>query len=81
MRITIECHGATRRWCGSETLHMETPADATVGDALQWLAERYPEFAERRATVAVAIGDEIVRATTPLPDGARLALIPPVSGG
>ena len=81
MRITVECHGASQRWCGAELVNLDLGEAATVADALGRLAERYPELALRRDTVAVAIGDDIVAVTHELSDGERLALIPPVSGG
>ncbi len=81
MRITVECHGASQRWCGAELVNLDLGEAATVADALGRLAERYPELALRRDTVAVAIGDDIVAVTHELSDGERIALIPPVSGG
>ena len=81
MRITVECHGASQRWCGAELVNLDLGEAATVADALGRLAERYPELAARRETVAVAIGDDIVAASRTLIEGERLALIPPVSGG
>ncbi|MCK9385662.1 MAG: MoaD/ThiS family protein [Nevskia sp.] len=81
MTITIECYGASARWCGGAKIALELAADGTVDDALSVLAQRYPEFASRRASVAVAIGDAIVKPSQRLPDGALIALIPPVSAG
>ncbi len=81
MRITVECYGASQRWCGAETLSLDLGEAATVAGALDRLAERYPELAARRATLAVAIGDGIVPPGRALADGESIALIPPVSGG
>ncbi len=81
MRITVECYGASQRWCGAELVNLDLGDAVTVRDAVQRLAERYPELAARRETLAVAIGDEIVLPTRALLDGERIALIPPVSGG
>jgi molybdopterin converting factor small subunit len=81
MRVTVECHGASQRWCGAARLELELPAPATVEDALRQLASRHPELAARRATLAVAIGADIVDGARALQPGAELALIPPVSGG
>ena len=81
MRITVECYGASQRWCGAELISLDLAAAVTVHDALRHLGERFPELAARRETLAVAIGDEIVPATRALVDGERIALIPPVSGG
>ena len=81
MRVTIECYGASQRWCGAELVNLDLGEAATVADALRRLAERYPELAARRDTLAVAIGDDIVAGSRELNEGERLALIPPVSGG
>jgi molybdopterin converting factor small subunit len=81
MKIVVECYGASQKWCGAAERSMEVGLAATVADVLDELAKWFPEFAARRATVAVAIGEEIVRTSTALSEGTRLALIPPVSGG
>ena len=81
MRVTIECYGASQRWCGAELISLDLGEASTVADALRRLAERYPELALRRDTVAVAVGDQIVAGSRALADGEWLALIPPVSGG
>lgn len=81
MRITIECYGASQRWCGAELISLDLSDGATVAAALDHLAELYPELAARRETLAVAIGDGIVPPSRPLARDERLALIPPVSGG
>jgi molybdopterin converting factor small subunit len=81
MNISVECMGASMRWCGSERLALELPDAATVGEALHRLSQRYPELASRRLKVAVAIGDEIVPQDRPIREGEIIALIPPVSGG
>jgi molybdopterin converting factor small subunit len=81
MRVTIECYGASQRWCGAEVLNLDLTDNCTVADALDHLAERFPELAERRDTLAVAIGDAIVPPGHLLTEHERLALIPPVSGG
>ncbi|MDR3415371.1 MAG: MoaD/ThiS family protein [Nevskia sp.] len=81
MRIVIECCGASQRWCGAESVSLDLGETATVSSALDRMAERYPELAARRETLAVAIGDQIVHAGRALAEGERLALIPPVSGG
>lgn len=81
VNIEIDCYGPASRWCGADRLTLELPGDALVRDAIDQLAARYPEFAARRASIAVAIDDAIVSTQAPLNAGNRLALIPPVSGG
>lgn len=81
MRITIECYGASARWCGSEAITLNLDDGATGNDALDALAALYPDFAARRDSVAIASGDAIASPTAPLFDGDVIALIPPVSAG
>ncbi|WP_033417964.1 MoaD/ThiS family protein [Nevskia ramosa] len=81
MKIVIECYGASARWCGSDAVTLELPAGATGSDALDALADRYPDFAARRDNIAIASGDAIVSPAAPLFDGDVIALIPPVSAG
>lgn len=81
MRVTVECYGASARWCGSDAITLELADGATGNDALDALAMRYPDFAARRHTVAIAAGDAIASPTAPLADGDVIALIPPVSAG
>jgi len=81
MRVTVECYGASARWCGSDAITLDLAAGATGNDALDALAERYPDFSARRDSVAIASGDAITSPTAPLFDGDVIALIPPVSAG
>jgi len=81
MRVTVECYGASSRWCGSDAITLDLPDGATGADALDVLAALYPDFAARRDNVAIASGDAIASPTAPLFDGDLIALIPPVSAG
>lgn len=81
MKVTIECYGASARWCGADEIALDLAEGQTANDALDALAARYPDFAARRETVAIAIGTAITSPTTPVGDGERIALIPPVSAG
>lgn len=81
MKVDVECFGASARWCGAECLTLELVPGSTVHDAFEALADRYPEFADRRDRIAAAVDDTIAAPTQRLVDGDRIALIPPVSGG
>lgn len=81
MRITVECYGASARWCGLDAITLDLAEGATGNDALDALAAAYSDFAARRDTVAIANGDAIASPTAPLADGDVIALIPPVSAG
>ncbi len=81
MKITVECYGASARWCGSDAITLDLADGATGAQALDALAALYPDFAARRDNVAIASGDAIASPTAPLFDGDVIALIPPVSAG
>lgn len=80
MKITFEMHGVLRRLAGAE-LAAELPDHATVGDALDHLSLLLPAAAAQLRGTACALGTRLVPRFTELPPGARVALIPPVSGG
>lgn len=81
MDITIECHGLAARLAGGAAHALSVDAGARVGDALALLALRSSELARLLPSCACAIGDAIVPRTHRLAAGARVALLPPVSGG
>lgn len=54
---------------------------ATVDALLDALAARHPPLAALRASLKVAVDQELVSGERVLTDGAEVALIPPVSGG
>jgi len=56
-------------------------APATVGDLRRVLAEAHPGLARVLARCRIAVGQEFADDAAPLPDGAEVAVVPPVSGG
>jgi sulfur-carrier protein len=80
-RVSIELHGVLTRLAGGFTLTLELASGSTVGAALAALATRRPELAGMLPNCACAIDDAIVPRSRALTPGARLALLPPVSGG
>ncbi len=57
---------------------------ATVGDLLDWLTTRGPNYAaalKERKVVKVAVNQEYVGADHPVKSGDEVALFPPVTGG
>lgn len=81
MHIHIDPYGPARQWLGEQRIELDLEDGGCVADVARLLAQRYPEFAPQAQRCAFALGDGIVPASQTLQDGARLALIPPVSGG
>lgn len=81
MRIRVLFFAALRERAGVSALELELPVDATVGDALAALSERFPHLQPSDPSVRCAVEREFCDLSRPLRDGQELALIPPVSGG
>jgi molybdopterin synthase catalytic subunit len=79
----VRLFAVLRERAGSDTVEVEVPAGATVGEALRGLAEQQPALAPALAalTPVMAVNREYADAETVLAEGDELALIPPVSGG
>lgn len=81
MQVRVLFFAVLAERLGTRELALELPPPATVGDALEALAERFPPLGEMRPRLAFAVNQEYARADTPLSDDDELGLIPPVSGG
>ena len=81
MTVHFLLHGILIRLAGTEQLSLELPAPCTLQAALEKLAEQQPAMQPELQRSACAIGDVLVRRDTQIRDEARIALIPPVSGG
>jgi molybdopterin converting factor small subunit len=60
---------------------IELPVIATVAELRRQLALQLPALAGLLDRSALAIGGEFAEANQPVPAGAEIALLPPVSGG
>jgi molybdopterin converting factor small subunit len=81
MEIFVECYGVTARLAGGCAHSLTVSPGAVIDDALAALASRWPDLARVLPGCACAIGDAVVPRSRALTPGARLALLPPVSGG
>jgi molybdopterin synthase catalytic subunit len=62
-------------------VELELEGEPTVADLLAALGRAFPEIAPDLAHCRVAIDQAFARPDDPLPAGAEIAVIPPVSGG
>ncbi len=77
----IRLFAALRDRTGASELSIDLPAGATVRDLKSAVEARIPALSGRLGPVRVAADHEFLSDDDVLPDGAELALIPPVSGG
>lgn len=81
MHVRVLLFAGLRERLRSDSATLELPAGATVRDLLAALADQHPALRELLPPCRVAVDHEFVAADHPIPAGAELAVIPPVSGG
>jgi len=82
MIATVRLFAILRERAGRDSLEIELPEGATVGDAFERLAAA-PGLGElvERLPLRMAVNREYAAAGTAIAPGDELALIPPISGG
>lgn len=81
MRVVAQVWGPLKELVGASAVAVEVPLGATPRALLQALVAAHPAAAAVVSTCIVAVGDEYADLDAPLPPGAELSVIPPVSGG
>jgi len=81
MHVHILFFAQARERAGGARVMLELPAGSRVADALAEIEKRHPGLAELRPHLAVAVNQQLATEQDVIPDGAELALLPPVSGG
>lgn len=66
---------------GKSRIELEVDETATVGSVLEILYASYPQLGAVKAHTLVAMNQRFIIENEAVPDGAELALFPPVSGG
>jgi molybdopterin synthase catalytic subunit/molybdopterin converting factor small subunit len=79
VRLLLFAAAADR--AGTDRAVLETPGPLTVGAVRRLAAERYPGLAALLPACALAVDGAYAGDDLPVPDGAEVAVIPPVSGG
>jgi MoaE-MoaD fusion protein len=81
MPLTVLYFAAARERAGTARETLEGPAPANVRQLLEVLAGRHPELRPLLPHLRVAVNQEFQSLDAPVPDGAEVALVPPVAGG
>jgi MoaE-MoaD fusion protein len=77
----IQLFAAPRQLLNRSTLRLELDGSLTAGQLKAQLAERFPELLPWLESGRLAVDRQLVGDQHPVPIGAEVALIPPVSGG
>ncbi len=79
--IRIRYFGPAREATGIEEEEMELTGGTSVADVRSALAERHPGLSRLVGASRFAVNAAYAADGDPVPDGAEVALIPPVAGG
>jgi MoaE-MoaD fusion protein len=78
--VTVLYFAVAREAAGAESESLAA-APPTVAALREVLVARHPALARVLPRCRIAVGQEFARDADPVPDGAEVAVIPPVSGG
>lgn len=82
MKINLLFFATLRSLTGLKTLELELPPESRVVDLKNLVAERFPQVAPALVqSVLVSVNREYAEDDLIIPEGAEVALFPPVSGG
>jgi molybdopterin converting factor subunit 1 len=79
--VAVRLFAGARQCAGRALVELELAEGATVAELRRALAAAYPELALLLPRVRIALDAEFADDLAPIPPGAELAVIPPVSGG
>jgi len=81
VKVVVQLFAGARERAGTATAELEVSEGGTVADLRAALATRHPALAPLLARSRIAVAHEFADDFVVIPDGAEVALIPPVSGG
>ena len=79
--IRVLLFGAAADRAGTREIELPLEDGATLAEVWPLLAERHPDLAPMRDTLAFAVNGEYARGDAGVSPGDEVAVLPPVSGG
>jgi molybdopterin converting factor subunit 1 len=81
VNVTVLLFASVADRAGTRRVDLPYDDGDTVASIRDRLLERFPQLAPAVPTLMYAVNEEYARESDPVPAGATLAMIPPVSGG
>jgi molybdopterin converting factor small subunit len=81
MLVQVRLFAIARQRAGRQVVEVDLPETATVADLKAAILSQTPSLASLLPVLRFSVNSEYADDTTPIPHGADLAAIPPVSGG
>jgi molybdopterin converting factor subunit 1 len=79
--MKVRLFARARDLAGADSIDVDLPAGATVGELRRRIGQACPTLAGLLAKSALAVNDEFADDALTVPVNAEVALLPPVSGG
>ena len=80
-KINVLFFATLKDYAGERNTTMEIEPGASVADLKEKLRKRYPKLDSALGSALVAVNKQYAFDGDPIPEGAEVALFPPVSGG
>ena len=80
-KIKLLFFATIRERAGAKSMELDVPADLTVLGLKAKISEEYPNLKESMKSVLITINREYAFDEAVIPQGAEMAMFPPVSGG
>lgn len=80
-RIKLLFFATIRERAGTKSMELDVPAELTVLGLKAKISEEYPNLKESMKSVLITINREYAFDEAVIPQGAEMAMFPPVSGG
>ena len=81
MHVEVRLFALAKQRVGQAMVALDVPEPATVAALKRSLTEAYPALAPLMPNFLIAVNSEYATDDAPIPPGAEVAAIPPVSGG
>jgi molybdopterin converting factor subunit 1 len=80
-RVKLLFFATLRDRAGTKSVELELPDDLTVQGLKNQISVEYPNLKEAMSSVLITVNREYAFDDAVIPQGAELAMFPPVSGG
>ena len=81
MKVTVRFFAAARERAKTATLELDLATGTKVSELTAVLIAKLPDLAPLMPKLRIAVAEEFANADDVIPEGAEVALIPPVAGG
>ena len=81
MTVRVLFFSVLKDFTGTGEIDIECPVGSTMADLLEISYQRWPKLRDWDRSLLLAVDQTYVKRDAALPDGAEIAVMPPVQGG